>query len=277
MGDVGNETERVLQREPRRQGDIIKLEWPAGLSGPPLGIVINADCDLAHGKTDGVIAFVPIYPFRDYLAEFWATGHVDEVCNAATRGILKLAADDDPEALHGWLRSSGPEDVAEKLASSRSLKKKDSEQLAIELRRLAVCLDGARTPLERFQQLCAIASDAPAYAKTHINAAKKAMGEGHFFISEMVDDARVGFVVRMRRIYALPETDYFISSSDQQSRSDGNRPTAVRLGRLTALYKFKVLQLFAQQYSRIGLPDEITALGSLAVDDLVEQFAGARN
>jgi hypothetical protein len=102
------------------------------------------------------------------------------------------------------------------------------------------------------------------------------MGDGHFFISELIDDANVGFVVRMRRIYTLPEADYFVSTSEQRSRSEGDRPTAVRVGRLTGLYRFKILQLFAQQYSRIGLPDEVTALGSLAIDDLVEQFAGVR-
>ncbi|RUX78136.1 hypothetical protein EOA25_38970 [Mesorhizobium sp. M2A.F.Ca.ET.040.01.1.1] len=103
------------------------------------------------------------------------------------------------------------------------------------------------------------------------------MGDGHFFISEIIDDTNVGFVVRMRRIYTLPEVDYFVSTSVQRSRSDGARPTAVRAGRLTGLYRFKLLQLFAQQYSRIGLPDEVTALGALAIDDLVEQFAGVPN
>lgn len=277
MAGVGNETERTSQKNPRSQGDIIRLEWPASFSGPPLGIVINADCDLTHGKTDGVIAFIPIYPFREYLAEFWAPGHVSETSVTATRAILKLAGDNDAEALHSWLQISEPGDVAEKLSRTQNLKKKEIEQLTIELRRLAVCLDSSRTPLEQFQALCSHSSNAAAYAKTHITAAKKAMGEGHFFISEMIDDSRVGFVVRMRRIYTLPETDYFASSSEQKSRSDGNQPTALRVGRLTALYKFKVLQLFAQQYSRIGLPDEITALSSLAVDDLVEQFAGARS
>src|SRR5690606_4470775 len=120
------------------------------------------------------------------------------------------------------------------------------------------------------QALCANASDPVTYAKTHITAAKKTMGDGHFFISELIDDTNVGFVVRMRRIYTLPEVDYFVSTSEQRSQSEGDRPTAVRVGRLTGLYRFKLLQLFAQQYSRIGLPDDVTALGSLAIDDLVE-------
>ncbi|RUX91042.1 hypothetical protein EOA25_32695, partial [Mesorhizobium sp. M2A.F.Ca.ET.040.01.1.1] len=136
MGSI-KETERSSHQEPRGQGDIIRLEWPAGHDGPPLGIVINADCDLAHGKTDGVIAYVPIYPFREYLARFWAPGHVSEISAAATKSILKLIGDNEPDALHIWLQSSGPDAIALKVSELQKLKKKDADQLAVDLRRLA--------------------------------------------------------------------------------------------------------------------------------------------
>lgn len=275
--ELHKETERVPHLEPRGQGDIIRLEWPDGVSGPPLGIVLNADCDLAHGKTDGVIAYVPIYPFREYLANFWAAGHITEISNNATQAILKLTGDKEPGSLHSWLKSDKPNFIATRISESLQLKPKQSTLLEGELHRLAVCLDSNLSPIDRFQALCANSPNAEAYAKTHITAAKKAMGDGHFFISELIDDSNIGFVVRMRRIYTLPEADYFISTSEQRSQSEGDRPTAVRIGRLTGLYRFKILQLFAQQYSRIGLPDEITALGALAIDDLISQFAGARN
>jgi len=58
------------------------------------------------------------------------------------------------------------------------------------------------------------------------------------------------------------------------SKSQGDKPTAVRVARLTERYRFKVLQLFSQQYSRIGLPDEITELSELVIDDLVAEFTG---
>ncbi|MCB0361003.1 MAG: hypothetical protein KDD44_15245, partial [Bdellovibrionales bacterium] len=78
-----------------------------------------------------------------------------------------------------------------------------------------------------------------------------------------------------RRIYTLPVAQYFVSESEQKSQSTGDRPTAVRIARLTELYRFRLIQLFAYQFSRVGLPDEVTALSALAVDDLVQRFAGA--
>ena len=129
--------------------------------------------------------------------------------------------------------------------------------------------------INKFHALCTAADDPASYARSQITNAKKSMGEGHFFVSELVDDHSVGFVIRMRRIFTLPEEDYFVATSDQMSKSQGDRPTAVRIARLTELYRFKVLQLFTHQYSRIGLPDEVTALSTLAIDDLVSHFAGA--
>jgi hypothetical protein len=174
-----------------------------------------------------------------------------------------------------WLIASGPERVGKQIAALRKLKKGAVAQLERELHRVAICLDEQTPAIEKFHRLCAAASDPRAYARTQITSAKKALGDGHFFVSDLVDHPAVGFVVRMRRIYTLPEEDYFTSRSEQLSRSEAERPTAFRIGRLTELYRFKALQLFALQYSRIGLPDEVTALGALAIDDLVAEFAGA--
>ncbi|MFN7009936.1 MAG: hypothetical protein ACK4PN_07880 [Allorhizobium sp.] len=271
------ETERISQQEPRGQGDIIKIEWRGNEDGPQYGVVINADCDLAWGRTDGVIAFVPLYSFYDYLALFWASGHVQNVVSTETAAVLQLAGDSDSEALHEWIRLSGANEVSCSIKKYKSLKKKEAEKLERSLRHLAICLDHSQTYIARFRSICAVASDPSAYARTQIANAKKALGDGHFFISDLVDDPSVGFVVRLRRIYTLPEQDCFISISDQMARSEGDRVTAARVARLTERYRFKILQLFAQQYSRIGLNDDVTALSDLAVEDLVEKITGEKN
>lgn len=268
------ETERIPQHHPRGQGDIIKIEWPDGEVGPGLGLVINADCDLAHSKTDGVITFLPIYSFKDYLANFWAKSHIEEVISTATDCVMKISEDKDGSTLHEWLRSSSHQAVCESIAKYKSLKPNKVAQLGFELHRLAIALNGAQDAIERFRSICKANPDPAKYARIQITSAKKAMGDGHFFISDLVDQHSVGFVVRMRRVFTLPEHDLFVSESEQQSRSDGNRVTAIRIARLTELYRFKVLQLFAQQYSRIGLPDDVTMLSALAIDDLVDTFAG---
>lgn len=268
------ETERTAPAEPLSQGDIFRLEWPEGQLGPKLGVIVNADCDLAHGKTDGVYALAPIYSFADYLADFWAPGHVASAASTASKAALALIGDSDAEALVAWLRTSGVEAVTVALSSEKKLKAGQVQTLRQELQKLFDCADEASSPMTRFKALCASQPNPTKYARTQLNAAKTGMGEGHFFISDLVDHASLGFVVRLRRVYVLAAEDVFTATSDQRSRSDGHRPTAVRVARFTPLYRFRVLQLFAQQYSRVGLPDELSALSELAVEDLVAVYSG---
>ncbi|OUJ02146.1 hypothetical protein [Acetobacter cibinongensis] len=271
---IYKETEKISSQVPKAQGDIIQLEWPDSYDGPVFGIVINADCDLEHRKNDNVIAFIPIYSFHDYLSKFWASGHIDEVLKKATDFILSITGDQDQEALYLWLQSSSLDVVTSSLLTSLKLKKKEIERFKDELRKISICRDENYRPIDRFKQLCAIAPNPKKYAQVYILAAKKAMGEGHFFISDFLDQNNIGYVVRMRRIYILQEQDYFLSISDQKAHSQGNRLTGVRVGRLTALHRFKIIQLFAQQYSRVGLPDELTELEDLALEDIIEHFSG---
>ena len=267
------ETERVLPGEPRAQGDILRIEHAASDDGPVLGVVINADCDLENGKLDGVIAYLPMYPFKEYLARFWAPGHVAEVMSAATKRIVAVVGDQGTAAasLHSWITTAGHEAVSAALISSLALRKSQEESLAQDVRRVAIALDEAADPLSRFLSLCRAERNASAHARTQLVAAKKSMGEGHFHISDLVEHPDIGFVIRMRRIYTVPDRLCFMSVSEQRAESGGAETTAVRIGRLTERYRFKVAQLFAQQFSRIGLPDEVTALAGLAIDDIVAE------
>jgi len=106
-----------------------------------------------------------------------------------------------------------------------------------------------------------------------VRDAKKQMGDDHFFITEIVGDSAVGYTIRMRRIYTLPADSCFVNYSSMQS-SGVSGVTAYRISRLTPYYKFKAAQLFAHQFSRIGLPDETTALSELAVADMAFRFQG---
>lgn len=267
------ETERVLPTEPRAQGDIIRIEHAQPDAGPRLGVVINADCDLANGKLDGVIAYLPMYPFKEYISKFWVPGYIADVTSSATSKIIDTVGDNlnASESLHAWITTEGPEAVSKSLCASTALKRSHAVAIDQEVRRLAVVLDGSVDPFTRFVSLCKVEQDATAYARKHLAAAKKAMGEGHFQISDLVEHSDIGFVIRMRRIYTIGESHCFSSVSEQRAKSGGAETTAARIGRLTELYRFKVAQLFAQQFSRIGLPDDVTALSSLMIDDIVAE------
>jgi hypothetical protein len=269
------ETERVQPIEVRAQGDIIRIEHADPSTDPTLGVIINADCDLANQKLDGVIAYLPMYPFKEYLARFWAPGHIAEVRDQATSKVIKTLGDEGhaAENLHVWIVTDGPEAVGTALAKSPKLKRSQISGLVHDIRRLAIALDDEVDPFSRFLALCRAEPDGSAYARTHLSAARKAMGEGHFQISDLVEHPEIGFVIRMRRIYTIAEAFCFRSQAEQLAGSDGSETTAVRICRLTELYRFKVAQLFGQQYSRIGLPDEVTALGTLAIEDIASEVA----
>jgi hypothetical protein len=274
--DLERETEKVGAQDQHRQGDIFLIEYPNGAAaGPSLGLVINADCDLANKKTDGVIAYLPIYSFREYLDGFWARTYLNDVAHVAAQKVLEIVQADDAEAeeLQEWLLSTSAETVMAKITKLEHVKKSHHAQLEDHLRRMRTCADQDRSPLERFGALCQLEKNPALAVKKQIVAAKKAMGDGHFFISDLVGHAEVGFVIRMRRIYTIPEAFYFTSVASQRSLSDGRSITAARFARLTPLYQFKVAQLFAQQYSRIGLPDEITALSDVAIEVLASHIS----
>jgi hypothetical protein len=212
-----------------------------------------------------------MYSFRDFLGQFWFPQHLEIVAADASKRIVEIVkggvtGEQDLDELMQTLPST---EVVSRLQSIPSVKKKDFGALDEQVQKLVVCRNTALTITERFSALCRLNRDAAKYARTQIDQAKKGLGEGHFFISEVVDQSEIGFVVRMRRIYSIPEDQLFKSVAAQRSRSGGSEVTAVRFARLTSLYRFRVLQLFAQQFSRVGLPDDITELGSLAIDHLV--------
>jgi hypothetical protein len=272
---VTNETSRASPELPLRQGDILRID-PTGDGSPELGVVINADCDLEHNKTDGVVAYLPIYRFRAYLEQFWAPGHVAELKHKLHIQIQQICDIDEPdlENLDRWLLSSDATEISTKLAVGRELKTRSQEQLVEAVSKLRVCLDTTMDPFEVFLTFCRYEKDPAKHARKQISAAKKAIADGHFFVSEIVGEPDVGFVIRMRRIYTIDARSCFPSNAALERSGTVNRPTAVRFAHLTPMYSYRVAQLFAQQFSRIGLPDEVTALGELAIEDIVTLLEG---
>jgi len=273
-----SETERAAPDDELKQGDILRVECADGkLQVPGLGVVINADCDLAHNKTDGVLAYLAVYTFRDYLDAFWAPAHIEQIKANLTAKILEAVCDTDASAanLHEMVRSVPVGDLArdlEQAARNNGKKLPNSEELVA---KLAITVRSEDQPLERFKKLCGAERTPEQYARKQITEARRALGDGNFFVSDIVDEQNVGFVVRLRRIWTIPLTACFTSMAAQRAHGTTHGTTAYRVGRFTSLYKFKLMQLFAHQYSRIGLPDEVTALSQLAIDDLVQALTKA--
>lgn len=271
-----NETQLCEPAQKLHQGDIIKINRPDNPRHPTIGVIINADCDLENNKLDGVIAYVPIYEFDEYLTKFWLGNYVSQRRKASLSNIAKICklSPRETEDLAEWLSVELPKVVATKIVKV-SLKKTDATTVNSELITLHKCLSSGCNDLEILTYFCEM--EKPKHmdtARKMVEDAKKSMGDDHFFISEIIGEKNIGFVIRMRRIYTIEADQCFTSVAEQRANASGIRESAGRIARLTPLYQFKVAQLFANQYSRIGLPTETTKLSGLAIDSLVHQLAG---
>jgi hypothetical protein len=242
------ETETSIPEDAFHQGDILKIEF-FGVSHPTpdLGVVINADCDLAHRKTDGVISYLPIYRFRTYLESFWAAGHVDEVRRGVLDYIRRVCSLDEreDENLQRWVCSDSPLEIANKLGTRSQLKTKAIEQLREKLERLRLCVDLEQTPFDLFRSFCKSEPNPEQYARKCIVNAKRSLSDGHFFVSDIAGEPDVGFIIRMRRIYSIDANACFRSISDREIAGNITKSAAVRVCRLTAKYRYRVAQLSA--------------------------------
>lgn len=271
-----NETQLCEPAQKLHQGDIIKIHHPDNARHPTLGVIINADCDLENNKLDGIIAYVPVYEFGEYLTRFWIENYVGQRCKSSQANIARICklSSKESEDLVDWLSVASPEVVATSLVKD-SLKKADATTVNSELITLHKCLSSGCNALEMLTYFCEL--EKPKHmnaARKMVEEAKKSMGDDHFFISEIVGENEIGFVIRMRRIYTIEADQCFTSVAEQRTNASGVRESGGRIARLTPLYQFKVAQLFANQYSRIGLPTETTKLSGLAIDSLVHQLAG---
>jgi hypothetical protein len=271
-----SETIRTSDEKELRQGDILLLDgFGSAPASPSYGIIINADCDLANGKTDGVIAILPVYTFERYLEAFWIPNHLRGELQKVVQATLKLCKipESESDALILWLKETNHLEASAALIETHGLVVAKHAELHELCRLVAMLL--SQPGFHGFEGYCRTQKDPKAYARKHLDAAKKAMGEGHFFLSEIAGQPGIGFVVRMRRIISLAEANCFKSLPDLRSNTSQDIKAGARVARLSPTYQYRVAQLFAYQYSRIGLPDEVTALSTLAIEELVARIGEA--
>lgn len=268
------ETEFAPPEAKFRQGDIIRLH---GTPYADYGVVINADCDLANDKTDGYIAYVPLYTFQDFIERFWSRDQITTVTKQCRGELMRFfKKQEDVGDLEVWLSQEGLEDVLGKLKPDLNLKKKQLDEFERYVRKLHASLSG--TGFECLKSIYALENNPEKYAHTQLSALRASLGEGHMMISSVVGIPDLGFVVRMKRVFSIDQNLCFRTSADYLLRfRDYDAAAAVRVARLASTYKYKFGQLFAQSFTRIGLSDEISRLSDLAIMEIVENLRGVKN
>lgn len=253
------ETELAHPADPFLQGDIIHLiNHNEASCDPAHGIVINADCDLAHCKIDGVVSYLPLYSFDYFFQKFWIPRFIEERSHELLQSLTQICGldRDDFGELAGWIHDDDPADVIQKLIRTYFIKEAAIKQKVLELHAITQCPEYDLNLLYRLIDIQGQKKEETVLK--HAKRALRTMGDGHFFINEIAGVTSVGFVARMRRIYSIAAEFVFPSiSAFRLANPTSEAVYAIRIARLSHLYRFKIAQLFAYQFSRIGLPDDL--------------------
>ena len=119
------ETEIAHPADPFQQGDIIRLiDSDEKNSDPAFGIIVNADCDLAHCKIDGVVSYLPLFSFDFYFQQFWIPSFIAdreiELLDSITQtcGLEREQID----GLRTWVNEEATNQIISKLSSAYSVR-----------------------------------------------------------------------------------------------------------------------------------------------------------
>lgn len=269
-----SETEYIASDAPFGQGDIIQLkERP---HPPHLGVVINADCDLLHQKTDGVCSYLPIYSFEEYLLNFWINRFLESQKHQILIQIAQAIGQPSSEldTLKQWLESDDHPSLSDRLTEEFELKPKIRPTLTRLVERYTSTFSPHKSPIQSFSSICHAQKEPIHFARNQLMASCKEMGQAHLFINEIYSRSQLGYVVRLRRIYSIQTDKYFRSEHELLISSDSDISCALRIARLSTVMRFRLIQLFLHHFTRVGLPDEFNDMRQLIIDDVATTLVG---
>ena len=253
------------------QGDLIK--WvDAELLRPwqAFGVVVTADCDLAHEKHGGVISYVPAMLTEDFIWSQWRP----ERLGAKLNDLLVRAGN----RIAKWRSDNGGTDVAPSVAATRKwLERSGADGI---LDDIGVTDPGQRNHLlnavgPAAAVLDAINCDAPDFdrlAAAYVIVNPKARTDPNAMPADIQKNwtslpGDVFHLPAMPREEMAPGDGLFlhlrhirqISADALSARPDdirSGRAKARRIARVSAPYRYAITQALARVFSDIGLPDD---------------------
>ena len=254
------------------QGDVIKwIDTSWSRPWQAYGVVVTADCDLAHEKHGGIISYVPAMLTDDFIWQTWRIekleGKLDEhLAKAGTRignWRAKNGASGEPlsrTAMRRWLERLGPEQSLDEIGVSDNGQRNG---LLNAIAPAATILGVVNSTQPDFQKLAA------AYAVVN---PKSSAGD----FSVIAGDIQKSWGSLPGDIFHLPsmptpegpETDGLflylrhirqINADEVSARPDvirSGQAKAQRVARVCAPYRYSITQSLARVFSDIGLPED---------------------
>lgn len=251
--------QEVSEDENFIQGDIIRREAPTDDGAQfQWGFILNADCDIEQKKNSSLISWMEIIPATKFIERYWAKEQLDKlvrkqlgpICdqlNAVLKNkevdLRRLEALD----LLQWLQEEGADSIVGSIGVT-------DNKLRAKLTALGEALppdgDGLSTLLN-----CAAAFSQK--RERILDEAKRYLEQpggfsDYVFVPGIPGSRSDGFVVRLRDISGVPETDVFRSIAEAKIQ---DRPHSFyRIGRFSDRLRYQIVQKMAFLFSRIGSP-----------------------
>lgn len=255
-------------REPLGQGDVI--EWLDGKDDPwrQFGLIVTADCDLAHDKHAGILSYVPILYLRDYLALFYFPRRIQaeivKLDQQARDMIRRLQEELRPEfgdpvsddVVDQMLRRP-PNEVVDALRASGA----SEETLVRVMTALQRCADTLASPshdggiqafVEARAALGADTEKARDSLMREVQGAVRSLPGDGLFLGSLSPEHRAGYVAYLRVLRETAEDMLALRQSQLGREGVFGR----RISRLQSPYIFHLTQRLSSVFSAIGLPVE---------------------
>jgi len=285
---VESELYEVYPDIPLGQGDVIIRRIQGGDVFERVGVVVTADCHLAHKKHRGHLNFVPVLPSSTYLAVTWIDDHLQErrllaegelhrVMRDAHSAVLGHISNLTPDRAASWAREAGSDEIQSALRLPAV--SPDGDRIAV-LADLLKQLDQlSYASFEAARDLLFLFCDAR-LGKNFRNTAESLskrllqLPDDAFFLnggSELTDPS--GYVCYLRLLQRVDESEISLTNNPLLDR--GERQYR-RIGRVRSPFVYALTQSLGYMYSTIGLPTTYEGLRNEAVTALRARLEGEK-
>jgi hypothetical protein len=256
------------------QGDVIK--WVEGELLRPwqvFGVVVTADCDLAHEKHGGVISFVPAMLTEDFIWHHWRLERLgpklDEFLTKAGSRIASWRSknggtDFAPSvaATRKWLERSGADGILDEIGVADLGQRNSILNVIKPAADVLNVINGDAPDLTQLSAAYAFvnpkAATDPTAMATDIQRTWASLPGDIFHLPSVPKEEEVpggGLFLHLRHIRQIGADE--ISARPDDIRS--GKAKVRRVARVCAPYRYAITQALARVFSDIGLPDDYEA------------------
>lgn len=231
-----------------QQGDI--LFFSDGKDCEKYGVVVTGDCDLAQGKFGDSISYCFILTLEEYINNFILSKKWKKILEKEKECIKRelktlFKIKEISEETFGLLEES--EEQCKNYINDKHLFDLFCEYSADKKR--------GQIKYSDYEQVCQRIKQNPKtkykFEEEIVSHILKSLPGDKYYINDLPVPNRnaFGYIVNLRRIYGI-NPDEIARSSDWKDK------TAIRIGRLNAPFKQKLIQTLAQMFSDIGIPEK---------------------